>query len=432
MAAVGGFRVIKACKFLPEFGWQPTVLTVKEGFNYAYDYSLLEKLPKDLKIIRSRYFSPLMWWDERSQPSEAPNSGSPRRASAGKTKGDNASAGSPLSRAKMFIRNMLSLPDSHNFWVPFAVAKGISVIRHEKIDVILSTSPPASTHVIGYLLSLLSGRPLVIDYRDLWTQHEGYHFRQLPWLFRNIDRWLEQRVLNRARAIATATDEFSELVRQNNRFKRPESVATITNGIDPDDFAGIKFPDKKNEKFTLLHLGSLYGNRNPKFFFRALDEWLKRTPGAQEKTCVLFYGNTPGYDSVVKGTRLESVVQFKGHVPQHEILPKLWQSDMLLLILGFHPGGAGVMPAKLFEYVCTGRPILAFVPEGVAAKVIREHNRGTPITSEDVEATIRILEAEFSSWQVRTGPPVSGFQVPEVFDRRIQNKKLAGILQSVV
>ncbi len=433
MAAVGGFRVIKACKFLPEFGWQPVVLTVKEGFNYAYDYSMLEKLPPDLKVIRTRYFSPLMWWDERSQPVV------PKGETTGAVKptadGQSEKPGHALSlsgRAKQYARNLISIPDSHNFWVPFGTAAGLRAIHREKIDAIMTTSPPASTHLIGWKLSWLTGRPLLVDYRDLWTQNEGYHLRNFSPGLRKIDRWFEKRVLKRASAIVTATDQFSDLVRQNNGYKKPESVATITNGIDPDDFKDVKFPERKNEKFTLLHLGSLYGNRNPDFFFRALREWLSRRPEAADKTSVLFYGNTPGYETMLKGGPLERVVEFRGHVPQHEILPMLWRADMLLLILGFHPGGAGVMPAKLFEYVCTGRPILAFVPEGVAAKVIREHRRGTPVTGEDVELTAAILDTEFSAWKERSGPPPSSFQVPEAFDRRIQNRKLAQILDSIV
>jgi len=433
MAAVGGFRVVKACKFLPEFGWQPVVLTVKEGFNYAYDYSMLEKLPPELKVIRTRYFSPLMWWDERSQPQTATSQKSDSSTSSGeKGASPETNSGSMIGRSKQFVRNLISIPDSHNFWVPFATAAGLKAIHREKIDAILTTSPPASTHLIGCKLSWLTGRPLVVDYRDLWTQNEGYHLRKFSSGLRGIDRWLEKRVLKRASAIVTATDEFSELVRENNRYKRPELIATITNGIDPNDFKDIEFPDKKNEKFTLLHLGSLYGNRNPEFFFKALGAWLERRPEAVPKTSVLFYGNTPGYESMLKGSPLEQVVEFRGHVPQHEILPMLWRSDMLLLILGFHPGGAGVMPAKLFEYICTGRPILAFVPEGVAAKVIREHKRGTPVTGEDIESTVQALDVEFSAWQERSGPPPSSFQLPEAFDRRIQNKKLAEILHSIV
>ncbi len=228
---------------------------------------------------------------------------------------------------------MISIPDSHNFWIPFAIAEGLRAIKKEKVDLILSTSPPATVHVIGAILSYLTGKPFVIDYRDLWTQNESYHNRNLPWLYKKIDRFYEKRAIKRASTIVSATTGFSDALYENNNYKKKAQFQAVTNGVDADDFKNIQFPKHKNKKFTILHLGSLYGNRNPNFFFEVMKEWVAQNDDVKETCKVLFIGNTPGFEKSLRGTVIESVVQFEKHIPQKQILPKLWESDLLLLSL---------------------------------------------------------------------------------------------------
>lgn len=426
MAAVGVFRVIKMCKFLPHFNWQPSVLTVKEGFNYAYDHAALERLDKDLKIYRSGYFSPFEWRDQKQHQQAKPNAPSvpPNRSTT--------SAGPSLAtRLKRFIRNMLSLPDGQSFWVFPGLFKGLEAVRKEKIDVILSTSPPATSHMVAYFVSLISGRPLVLDFRDLWTQNEGYESRNLPALYKRIDRFWEKRALGRAKAVIAATDGFCNLLKENNPKLDPGKFYPVTNGIDPEDFNHVVFPTGKNEKFYILHMGSLYGHRNPEFFFKVLDAWYKKRPEIIDRINCEFIGNTPGYETALKNRPIEPLVNFRGHIPQQEILPLLWQADLLLLILGFNDQAKKVMPAKLFEYICTGRAILAFVPDGMAAEKIRQYQRGLPLTGEDIEQAVNYLDEQFLKWENRPGPPESFFDLPEEFDRKKQIGKLAEALNQI-
>ena len=421
MAAVGVFRVIKMCKFLPQFSWEPSVLTVKEGFNYAYDHASLEQLDPQLKIFRSYYFSPFEWRDQKqattsartppAQPKPA-QPGMPAKPSLG-------------GRIKRYLRTMLSLPDGQSFWIPWAVWKGLSAVRKEKINLVLSTSPPATSHIVAFWISVLSGRPLVLDFRDLWTQNEGYESRNLPPLFKKIDRFWEKRALRRASAIIAATEGFCNQIKENNPELDPKKFHPVTNGIDPDDFAEVRYPTEKNDKFYILHMGSLYGHRNPEFFFKVLTEWQKQRPEITEQVNCEFIGNTPGYENALKGQPIEPMVNFRGHIPQKQILQLLWQADLLLLILGFNAQAKKVMPAKLFEYICTGRPILAFVPDGLAAEKIRQYERGLPVTGEDITSAVNYLNQQFDSWKNREGAPESSFALPAEFDRKKQIEKMA-------
>ncbi len=431
MAAVGGIRWIKACKFLPEFGWQPTVLTVREGFNYAYDPSMLDQLNGDLKVYRARDIAPLLWWDRRGQNSDEAAPAPPTEPVAGSGDISSTNGHSLASRAKTYMRTMLSLPDIHNFWIPTAVMAGLKAIRREKIDLILPSSPPASSDIVGYILSVLTGKPLVPDIRDLWTQNEGYHLRNLPRLYKAFDRFLEKRILVRSKILLASNDSFAKQLASNPNAD-PAKVHYFTNGLDPDDFKDVAFPTEKNNKFLILHVGSLYGSRDPRFFFKAVLEWVKQRPEVADQTEIRFVGNAPGYENIVKGTPLEKMIRFVKHMPQKQVLSMLWEANLLLLILGFDPAGAAVVQAKLYEYIAAGREILALIPDGVAAERINRYERGTPVTSEDIPATLAVLNSQFDRWKEASGAPESKLDLPEEFDRRLQNKKLAGILDLVV
>lgn len=431
MAAVGRFRAMKSCKFLPEFGWQPTVLTVKKGFNYAFDYDALDQLDPNLKIYRSGNLSPLLWWDRRGEAKAMAASVPESDNTATVPSVDNRP--SLASRIKKLLRDMLSLPDLDNFWIPFGVVTGLRAIRRERVDAILSSSPPASAHVVAYILSILTRKPLMLDFRDLWTLSEGYEARQLPWIYRKIDRWLEKMIFRRASAIMAATEAFRQQLEDGNPDMNPAKLHAVINGLDADDFKGIEYPKTKTAKFTILHLGSMYGNRNPIFFFKVLSQWVKNRPEVLDRIEAKFVGNAPDYVNMLNGTPLEKVVTFENHIPHRKVLAMLWQADLLLLILGFELAGIGCMPAKAYEYIATGRPILAMLPEGgIAASKVNQYQRGLVLTSPDIETACAYLSEQFDKWVKSEGPPVSSFNLPEEFDRRSQDKKLAAILNSIV
>ena len=428
MAAVGGYRTIKYCKFLPQFGWRPSVLTVRHGYNTAYDESLLNQIDPSVSVYRSGNAEPLVWWDRRSTPTESAD-GAGSASTANNQAPDKPSM---ASRVKGFVRRMISLPDENNFWVPFAVKTGLAAIKREQTDVIYTSSPPNSTHLVGYYLSRLTGKPLVIDFRDLWTQNEGYRLRKMPPSLARIDRRLEMKVLRRARAMITTTESFSDLMRQDNPYFDPGRVFTITNGVDVDDFRDVPMPQRKNAKFTILHLGSLYGHRNPGFFFDCVRTWVTERPEIAGKTEVLFIGNTPGFERAVEEAPLKGLVTMLRHIPHEKVLPKLWEADLLLLILGFDPGGKGVLPAKLFEYVCTGRPVLSMVPaDGEAQAALQVYNNGLTATGPDTEKVVRFLNQQFDLWVQSPEQRESVVSISPQFDRREQARKLANVLNDV-
>ncbi len=430
MAAVGGYRTIKYCKFLPEFGWQPSVLTVRSGYNVAYDHALLDQIDSSVRVYRSGNWEPMSWWDRRSTPADTSAKVSPEPESGEKPK---EQAPSILSRTKRFARTWLSYPDRNNFWIPFGVWTGLKAIRSESIDVIYSSSPPVSSHIVAYRLACLTGKPLVLDFRDLWTQNEAYSDRDMTPMQRRIDGWLEPKIINRSSAITTSTNSFVKLLRDKNPGVPPENVHAITNGIDIDDLSHVVMPEKKNVRFEILHLGSLYGHRNPLFFFKAMEAWAEKRPEIIGRVRAEFIGNAPGYEKYVKDKPLNGLITMSAHIPHNQVLNRLWQADLLLLILGFDPGGKGVLPAKLFEYACTGRPILSIVPgDGEAKAVLDEYNNGLTVTEPDIESTAEFLDEQFDLWRTSIEPRESRISIPPAFDRRTKSKELADVLDSIL
>ncbi|KPL02135.1 MAG: hypothetical protein AMJ73_09210, partial [candidate division Zixibacteria bacterium SM1_73] len=163
MGMGGVQRTSKFAKYLPGFGWTPFVLTVKDVHYWAEDPSLLEELPPEVKVIRTGSFDPL-------RISFKLKSLFKKRKQRNKYVKESTAQRSKLS-------SWLFFPDSKIGWVPFALLSGLNLIRKERIDLIFTTSPPPSLHLVGYLLKLLTGKPWVVDFRDPWT---GYKFEIFP------------------------------------------------------------------------------------------------------------------------------------------------------------------------------------------------------------------------------------------------------------
>lgn len=427
MGLVGAYRPAKFCKFLPRFGWQPVVLTTNKILYGTHDYSLLNELSHSVTIYRSRGFEPLVWWDQRGKTFlknsledngktlqvEDESSVLPRRS---------------ITKVRKLIRDIISIPDRHNFWIPFAVYTGLRVIRKEKIDVLFSTSPPVSGHLVAYILSFLTGIPLVIDLRDLWTLNPSYDLSHSTIINRAADCFLEKRVISRAKGIITTCQTNTNIMRIYHSFKKKGRFYTITNGLDADDFKDLKFPTKKNSRFTMLYLGNLYGHYNPNFLFDAVDQWFRRRPDIVSSVIIHFIGTPSKYKESVRNPNLRQVLTFSKRIAQHKAIPKLYEADLLLLIVGFNKFFKGIIPAKLFEYVATGLPILAFLPPGEAQQIIIKYQRGIALTCPDIERTCNFLDTQYHKWQASGPNRQPEFFLPPEFDRRKHAEKLAEIL----
>ena len=395
MAAVGGRRIVDFCRYLPKFGWEPVVLTVKGGHNSAWDEAPLQKAP-DTIIYRSPIYLPLL----------QKNTGKPRPKAkyAGVTVETQSEArpepSSPLRKLRRFAASMVRIPDEINCWIPLGLATGLRAVRREKVSAIVSSSPPASAHILASLMSRISGCPHVVDFRDLWTLNHTYVYRGHPPSVKKLDAALERWVLNRAEGIITASPGFETQMRSHLGGSLADRLVTITNGFD---YAEIdrdrEIVTSDRTRLRILYTGSLYSDFNPVFFFECLAEWLKDSRIDPATIQVDFYGNSEyDYSDFLGKLGLGQVVVFHGFVPHADLLPIVEQADYLLLLLSFKRQHAPVIPAKLFEYLAAPARILALTPEGTTADLIAKYKAGEVLCEPDRPKMISILDRIYRQW----------------------------------
>lgn len=429
MSVVGVYRTLKFCKFLPEFGWEPVILTVERGKDWAYDESLLSDLPPGMKTHRTRTFEPLIAYENFRERRRKRSGIAQGGAGGNQTQADGKGL---LSRVRSGVAGWLSTPDKQAFWLPFALTRGRRILREEGIDLIYTSSPPHSTHLIGYSLKKLSGLPWVADFRAPWTLNEYFGEKPTSRRMKQSEAYLERLVVNGCHHLIANSHAEAEAHRSSFKHLPSSKFSAIVNGYDPDDFQGLQPQDPS--KFTITHLGSFYGRRQPIDFLRGLGVFLKRNPEAEERLKVLLVGNIAEQTSnELREFNLSGVVECQPHRPQRHALSLILSSHLLLLILGHERRGAGVIPAKLFEYLFTGRPILALISEGETAEIIRSHDAGKVITSPDADEIARGIQQYYEAYlKGATLQSGAGPLEIEKYHRRHLTAELAEIFDRLV
>ncbi len=431
---VGSLRIAKFCKYLPEMNWQPSVLTQKIGkFFNGLDWSPLEGIKNGIQIIRTPNFQPFYWWDHRANKknlSVARNEASPKM-----NRNQISATIDPglLRHVIQSIRKVLTIPDDRWAWIPQAFVQGFRHIAREGIDVIFSSSPSVTNHLLGYLLSITTGRPHVVDFRDLWSLNEMYPLRQLPDILIRYDRLFEKLVLRHTQSVIvvnqTLKKQLTDLYPNICRTK----IDVIYNGFDEDDLKGIDRNPKRNDHFRIVYAGSLYGHRNPNFFIRTINTWLRQNKDVKKKLKVEFFGGyIADYAASVADSGLEGVVSFNARVNRKDMLQILFDADLLLLIHGFSQLTISSTSTKLFEYLATGNPILGLMPEGEAAQILRRSENNLVVSNPDSGRVITFLNKMLNEWQSRKANEYPYRHSSSQFSRKSQTEELAAVLDSII
>jgi glycosyltransferase involved in cell wall biosynthesis len=330
-----------------------------------------------------------------------------------------------LRRASTIGRRVL-LPDENVTWNATAIPKAISIVRNEGIDVVLTTSPPSSVHLIGAAVKKATGIKWVADLRDSIALHahrsdEGFGARAKQ----KARAGVAHLVARQADAIVTAAEAITE---ETRGISPAGKLVTITNGSDFDDFAGLgRTP---SDRFRLTHAGSFFGKRDPKPFLRAL------AASGLEDVTVRFLGDfRPGDRAFVEELGLADRVELVPHVPRRESLRLQRDSEALLLLIPEAGGrGRGVLSGKVFEYLAAERPILAVVPpDGAAAELVRETGAGVVAAPDDVDAIRGALVDLHARWRAGSLDGVAlSPEWREKLSRAARVEELAELLEGLV
>jgi glycosyltransferase involved in cell wall biosynthesis len=330
-----------------------------------------------------------------------------------------------VRRASTIGRRLL-LPDENVTWNATAIPKAISIVRSEGIDVVLTTSPPASVHLIGAAVKRATGAKWVADLRDSIALHAHRNADGIGARAKQKARaGVAHLVARRADAIVTAAEAITAETRGLSPAGR---LVTIPNGCDFDDFAGLEH--ERADRFRITHAGSFFGKRDPKPFLRAL-----AASGLTDVT-VRFLGDfRPADREAVTELGLDDRVELRPHVPRRESLRAQRESDVLLLLIPEAGGrGRGVLSGKVFEYIAAERPILAVVPpDGAAAQLVRDADVGMVASPEDVRAIRDALVELHARWAAGSldGTPLSS-EWRDRLSRGARVEELAELLKSLV
>jgi glycosyltransferase involved in cell wall biosynthesis len=334
---------------------------------------------------------------------------------------------SRLGTQAALLGRRLLVPDENVPWSTLATPVAIRLVRREEIDVVLTTSPPPSLHLLGATVKRTTGAAWVADLRDPLTSHphrRGYESR-LARVKETTVGGVGRLVASQANAIVAASEAIAEEMRA---LEPKGKVVTIANGCDFDDFASLVH--HPSDRLRITHAGHFHGKRDPKPFLRALAQ------SGLDDVVVRFAGDFRAADQeYAEALGLGDRVELLGDVSRRRSLELQRDSDVLLLLIPESGGrGKGVLTGKIYEYLAAERPILAAVPpDGAAAQLVRDTGAGVVAPSDDVDAIREALLDLHRRWQAGSldGAPLS----PEWrarLSRGARVEELADLLRSVV
>ena len=406
------YRMVGLTRSLPQLGWQTTVLTIQPGSG-TQEPQLLEKLPTDIRIVRTRYLRASGW--------ESTAANAVRRTGAFRTgPGDSRQTWFDrcLRLGGRFLRSSLYFPDDMNGWIPFAVARAIQLHSKQKFDMVFTTSPPRTTPIIGLLLKRLCGLPWVSEFMDPWYPAEGR-------LRRMADDRLQRLLMRKADRIVVMVPEHAQDLER--MFGLPsEKLAVVRNGFFEEDFTSldaIRDSSLKPDFINFAHFGTIYpGNEGN--FFPALKDLMSKRPSLRDRVRVHIVGAAS--EEVLREVEqdgLKGIIQVHGFIPNRaDILRMMRSSHCLLLFWGRPDFSRLAVAGKTYDYLRAGRPILAVTSEGGVKQLVEGAEAGWTVPPNDVEAIKRaLLEViENATEAEMTCPPKPEFVAQFRWDRQAE------------
>jgi glycosyltransferase involved in cell wall biosynthesis len=434
-AAVGAIRPAQFAKYLPEFGWEPFVLTVNPKHYDHLNPLGLDEHPRAAPVIRTGMFrNPSFYYRllKRTFRPVAVSTSAVHPAAVQVTGASNMSL-------REWVNFLLAFPDEQAGWIPFALHKAIRLIYQRHIDAVMTIGPPQSVHITGALLSRLTKVPWVADFRDPWSDDPwsdnalsplGVPREQCVRVARKFEAWF----MSQAALVTSTTQRLAH--RLSSRFPQvPDKFAAIHNGYDPEEFLGIA--TEKEKLFTISYLGSLYHHRDPEPFIHALSELINAGEIPRDGIVVRFVGQC----DETKGVPLQTVAAKYGLSENIEILPWLprqqaleimARSHVLLLLAEDQPLQ---IPGKIYDYLGVGSDMLAVSGEGATADLLAETAAAVLVRPGDQEALKSAIKGLYykhlSSRQEGRQSPLRSTETVDKYTRRHLACALSQLLEKV-
>jgi Glycosyl transferase 4-like domain len=398
---VSSERATKLAKYLPRFGWRPTVLTGDHPTaGLAEDPALLDQVSGVPQIrTRAPEFSRFYASRSRGNGTESSYRGAPKRG---------------IWHPKSWL-----VPDSQILWYPFAVTAALRAARDTRWDAIVATSFPPTALLVGHTVAARLRVPYIADFRDAWTTH--YQAPQRPGPIADLERRLERRMIRDAAAVVTVDSRFVDHVYAGIPQDDRPPLHVIRNGYDEDDFAGVE--PAALPQFSIVHTGQL--RQPPLALWQALEHALGERPELRGKVHLWQIGFVePGTERVLNAAPDGVTVHYIPPVSQREAIGFMLGADLLLV-----EEYGSAWPSKTLQYLRAARPILAFVPRDGMIREVLETVPLARVMAHDETARAGRVIAELA------GLPRSRLVTPPAYviaySRREIAKRYAALLDEV-
>ena len=398
-------RPVKLVKYLKKFGWNTDVITVKDIVFHSYDEELVKEDMSE-NLFKAPSIDPM----------------SILKKVGGKTKSTkNVYFGTP-EKIKRIIRNSFPIDDKIG-WYPGAWKIAKQQVKTKKYDAVMATMGPYTSGLLAYKVSKKYDIPLIIDYRDHWTlnPYSQYSSRLLQ---NNAEKW-EKRILEKACLISTIGNVMKDELIQKFGSQLINKIHVMYNGYDEEDFK--KIPKAENKELIIRYIGNFYGHRTPKYFIKALEN-LNNKGKLPRDILIEFVGN---YDKenrkLIEDNSVSNFISIREQVDHKKAIKLLMNCDALLLFISSSTS-KGILTGKIFEYLRSGKPIMAMVPiDGNAAGLLIEQDQNYISTMEDIAAIEKDFLDLYKSLKAKT---IVSTSVSAIFSRENQTRDFINFLES--
>ncbi|MCC5934820.1 MAG: glycosyltransferase [Balneolales bacterium] len=419
MGGSGVQRPAKLAKYLPDYGWNPVILAPEPGAYYQFDESLLEELQHrriHIERVKARTFFHFM-------------------ASAAGGERLQVQPKEWKTRLLSAVTAWFFQPDNKTGWIEPALEKARELIARNKIQAVIATAPPYSNLLLAARLKREYGLPVIMDFRDDWLES---HWISYPtrWHYRRM-KAIEAKTLAAADLITVVNEAYKTALLKRVERARAGQVYVIPNGYDPENFAKgiageVSAPKAAGFRtFTLLHSGRFYSGIAPDALLVSISIFLKRNPEQRSRFRVQFQGGlTDAHRKVIGRLQLNDIIEDLGYVPHQRAVENLMKADALFLTLGNIPKIEAVTPGKVFEYIGSGKPVLAYLPEGVTADLLRSYGAAYICGMNEAIEQAKALEKMYRDWEGNTLPRAeSAFK--QQFSRKTIAREFGGLLDEL-
>ena len=404
-------RWLKFTKYLPEFGWKPTVFIPENPSYPLLDESLTKDLSPDLETIKTKIWEPHQLAEIFSKKNKKFKSGQ-------FDIGENQSF---MSKLSIFIRGNFFIPDARVFWVKPSVEYLKKYLKENHFDALVTTGPPHSLHLIGLeLKKYFPNLKWIADFRDPWTEISYYkHLKLTKWADKK-HRTLEEKVFKNADITLATSPTDAE-----NFRKKGANAVCITNGFDENELIAEK---SKTEKFTLSYIGVLEQLRNPENLWEILNALVEENEDFSKDFELKFVGRID--DKIlqqIESSALGKKVNLCGYLSHNRAVEEMSNSDILLITNFDRDTSKGIIPGKLFEYLAVGKKIVSFGPkDSDVADILKETGSGRHFGYTDNQEIKNYILEIYQQW--KTGNLEANQQSVQQYSRRNLTKKLSEIL----